>query len=51
MTEHLRVTVEGGIMRLTLARPEKKNALTNTMYGALADSLIRAVKARCSGRG
>jgi len=42
MTEHVRVTVEGGIMRLTLARPEKKNALTSAMYVTLADSLIRA---------
>jgi enoyl-CoA hydratase/carnithine racemase len=42
MTEHVRVTVEGGIMRLTLARPEKKNALTSAMYGTLADSLVRA---------
>ena len=28
----------GGIPTLTLAKPEKKNALTNDMYGALADA-------------
>jgi enoyl-CoA hydratase/carnithine racemase len=42
MTEHVRVTVEDGVMRILLARPEKKNALTNAMYGALRDSLRRA---------
>jgi enoyl-CoA hydratase/carnithine racemase len=40
--EHVRVSVEGNVMRLTLARPEKKNALTNAMYAALGDALARA---------
>jgi enoyl-CoA hydratase/carnithine racemase len=42
MTDHVRVEVEQGIMTLTLNRPDKKNALTNAMYGALADALKRA---------
>ena len=42
MTDHVRVTIEDNVMRLTLARPDKKNALTNAMYTALADALIRA---------
>src|SRR5690606_19539212 len=42
MSEHVRVAVEDGVMRLTLARAEKKNALTNAMYDALADALQRA---------
>ena len=42
MTEHVRVTFEAGVLRLLLARPAKKNALTNAMYGALADALRRA---------
>lgn len=42
MTDYVRVTVADNVMRLTLARPEKKNALTNAMYLALADALIRA---------
>lgn len=46
MTEHVRVTVEAGVMRLLLARPAKKNALTNAMYGALAEALIRAEQDR-----
>ena len=29
-------------MRITLARPEKKNALTNAMYVALGEALTRA---------
>ncbi|MFA5677573.1 MAG: enoyl-CoA hydratase [Pseudomonas sp.] len=37
------VTTEssGGILTITLSRPDKKNALTNAMYGALADALER----------
>lgn len=41
-TEHVRISTDAGIMRLTLARPEKKNALTNPMYVALAAALDRA---------
>ncbi|MCO5785049.1 enoyl-CoA hydratase [Pseudomonas sp. G11-1] len=38
------VTTElsGGILTITISRPDKKNALTNAMYGALADALERA---------
>lgn len=42
MTEHVRVAVEEGILRVTLARPDKKNALTQSMYKALGDALTRA---------
>jgi len=42
MTDHVRVTVADNVMRITLARPEKKNALTNAMYVALAEALARA---------
>jgi enoyl-CoA hydratase/carnithine racemase len=42
MTEHVKTNVTDGIMTLTLARPDKKNALSNAMYGALADGLERA---------
>jgi enoyl-CoA hydratase/carnithine racemase len=42
MTNHVRVAVADNVMRLTLARPEKKNALTNEMYAALAEALTRA---------
>ncbi len=41
-TQHVLVNVEGPIMTLSLNRPDKKNALTNAMYGVLADSLQRA---------
>lgn len=34
--------LSGGILTITVSRPEKKNALTNAMYGALADALERA---------
>ena len=46
MTEHVRVNVEAGVMRLVLNRPAKKNALTNAMYGALTDALEAADRDR-----
>jgi enoyl-CoA hydratase/carnithine racemase len=42
MSEHVRVNLDGSVMRLTLARPEKKNALTGAMYRALAEAFDRA---------
>lgn len=36
---HVRVSVEDHLLRLTLARPEKKNALTSAMYQALIEAL------------
>ncbi|HKU44438.1 MAG TPA: enoyl-CoA hydratase-related protein [Polyangiales bacterium] len=46
MTEHVRVRIEAGVLRLTLDRPAKKNALTNAMYGTLADALAAAEQDR-----
>jgi enoyl-CoA hydratase/carnithine racemase len=42
MTEHIKTERKDGILTLTFARPDKKNALTNAMYGVLADSLVAA---------
>src|SRR5881392_4435247 len=42
MTEHIKIEKSDGILSLTMARPDKKNALTNAMYGALADAIIAA---------
>jgi len=39
MTDHIKIENDGGILSLTMARPDKKNALTNAMYGALADAI------------
>src|ERR1700730_17645889 len=44
MTEHVKAEVAAGIMTLTLARPDKKNALSNAMYSALSEGLERAEK-------
>jgi enoyl-CoA hydratase/carnithine racemase len=42
MTEHVRVTVDNGVMEITWNRPEKKNAITNAMYAAAGDALEKA---------
>jgi enoyl-CoA hydratase/carnithine racemase len=42
MTEHVRIEHKDHILTLIFARPDKKNALTNAMYGALADAIIAA---------
>jgi enoyl-CoA hydratase/carnithine racemase len=42
MTEHIRIEKRDNILTLTMARPDKKNALTNAMYGALADAINAA---------
>jgi enoyl-CoA hydratase/carnithine racemase len=42
MTEHVKIEMADGILTLTFARPDKKNALTNLMYGALADAISAA---------
>lgn len=42
MTEHVKTEVAAGIMTMTLARADKKNALSNAMYSAMADGLERA---------
>ena len=39
MTEMINVECSDGVQTLTMARPEKKNALTGPMYRALADAL------------
>jgi enoyl-CoA hydratase/carnithine racemase len=39
VSEHIRIEKAEGILTLTMARPEKKNALTDGMYKALADAL------------
>ena len=42
MSEHVKVEITGGVMTLTLQRPEKKNALTGAMYDALSDALVQS---------
>lgn len=44
MTEHVKTEIAEGIMTLTLARADKKNALSNAMYSAMSDGLERAEK-------
>ena len=42
MTDHVRVVLEQGVLIVTLNRADKKNALSNAMYAALAEALARA---------
>jgi enoyl-CoA hydratase/carnithine racemase len=42
MSEHIRVGVEDGVLTVAMARPEKRNALTQAMYAGLADAIERA---------
>ena len=39
MSEHVLVERRGGVLALTLARPERRNAITVAMYAALADAI------------
>jgi enoyl-CoA hydratase/carnithine racemase len=42
MSEHVRVEQEGATLAITLARPERRNAITVAMYAALADAIEAA---------
>jgi len=42
MSEHVRVEIAEGVSTVTIDRPDKKNALTRAMYGALADAIDQA---------
>lgn len=39
MSEHVRVEKRGAVLSITLARPERRNAITIAMYAALADAV------------
>jgi len=39
MSEHIKLLQEDGVLEITFARPEKKNALTNAMYDAACEAL------------
>jgi len=44
VTQHVKTELAAGIMTITLARVEKKNALSNAMYSVMSDGLERAEK-------
>jgi enoyl-CoA hydratase/carnithine racemase len=57
MSEHVRVEKRGALLSITLARPERRNAITVAMYAALADAVeqgsgdetVRAIVLRGEG--
>src|SRR5437763_333140 len=42
MSDHVRVERSGGVLAITLNRPERRNAITVAMYAALADAVAGA---------
>lgn len=40
--EHIIVRRDGAVLEIQFNRPDKKNAITNAMYGAMADALTEA---------
>jgi enoyl-CoA hydratase/carnithine racemase len=44
MSEHVRIERRGAVLEITLARPERRNAITVAMYEALADAVQSAAK-------
>jgi enoyl-CoA hydratase/carnithine racemase len=44
VSEHVRVEKGDGVLAITLARPERRNAITIAMYAALADAIESAAK-------
>ena len=44
MSEHVRIERDGGVLAITLARPDRRNAITVAMYRALADAVESAAK-------
>jgi len=42
VTDQIQTELAGGVLTVTLARPEKKNAITQAMYAALAEATRRA---------
>ena len=44
MSEHVKLEREGDVLAITLARPDRRNAITVAMYAALADAFEAAAK-------
>ena len=44
MSEHVKLDRDGDVLAITLARPERRNAITVAMYAALADAFEAAAK-------
>ena len=42
MSEHIKIKEEDGVLEITFARPDKKNALSNAMYHAVREALENA---------
>ena len=42
MSEQVRIETGGGVLAITLTRPERRNAITVAMYAALADAIEQA---------
>ena len=44
------VSRDGAVLEIRFNRPEKKNAITNAMYGAMADAVTEAERTGIAAR-
>ena len=44
MTVPVTTALDAGVLTISFARPEKKNAITDAMYGVVADALLRLIR-------
>jgi enoyl-CoA hydratase/carnithine racemase len=44
MSEHVKIDKKGGVLAITLDRPERRNAITVAMYAALAEAFEQAAR-------
>jgi enoyl-CoA hydratase/carnithine racemase len=51
MSDPIRTELANGVLTVTLARAEKKNAITQAMYSTLAEATERARQRRPCGAG
>ncbi|HFX7562017.1 TPA: enoyl-CoA hydratase-related protein [Acinetobacter baumannii] len=44
MENHVVIHIDSGVLEIQLSRPEKKNALTNQMYGCITEVMLQALE-------
>ncbi|KXO80013.1 hypothetical protein AYL20_03970 [Acinetobacter venetianus] len=44
MDNHIVINIDNGVLEIQFSRPEKKNALTNQMYGSITEAMLQALE-------